>query len=65
VFCAFESSNVNSKFGFQECLKNEMCVHNNRYIQVFTINGGTGNITGMLCPTDRLLVVMLEFFSAY
>jgi hypothetical protein len=32
-------------------------------MQVSTTNGGTGNITGMLCPTNRLLVVLLEFFS--
>jgi hypothetical protein len=33
-------------------------------MQVSTTNGGTENSTGILCPTDRLLVVMLEFFSA-
>jgi hypothetical protein len=55
---------VNNSFGFKECLTNEMYIHKNGYMQVFTINGGTENITGMLCRTDRLLVVMLEFFSA-
>jgi hypothetical protein len=41
-----------------------MYVNKNGYMEVSITYGVTGNISGTLCPTDRLLVVMLEFFCA-